>query len=73
MAIYEYWCPQCKQVFTLMRSMSQADETAICPKCDTDGEKLVSVFASTSHNRFAKVIKVPEKEAFRGDLGSNKD
>ena len=72
MAIYEYWCPRCKQVFPLMRPMSQADETAICPECHTEAEKLASVFASTIRGKFCKIIKGPEKEAFRDGLGADK-
>jgi putative FmdB family regulatory protein len=61
MAIYEYFCPKCKAEFELMRPISKADEPASCPKCGSQGEKLVSVFASKADF----YLKVPEKGAFR--------
>jgi putative FmdB family regulatory protein len=61
MAIYEYFCPQCRKAFEVMRPMSQADNPAFCPKCKSQGERLLSVFASTADSS----IKVPDKEPFR--------
>jgi putative FmdB family regulatory protein len=61
MAIYEYFCPQCRKVFEIMRPMSQADNPTFCPKCNSQGERLLSVFASTADSG----IKVPDKEPFR--------
>jgi putative FmdB family regulatory protein len=61
MPIYEYLCPGCKMEFELMRPISQADNPAFCPKCKSQGEKLLSVFASTADSS----IKVPDKEPFR--------
>jgi putative FmdB family regulatory protein len=61
MAIYEYFCPQCRKAFEVMRPMSQADSPAFCPKCNSQGDKLLSVFASTADSG----IKVPDKEPFR--------
>ncbi|MFW6149917.1 MAG: FmdB family zinc ribbon protein [Chloroflexota bacterium] len=46
MATYEYWCPKCRQEFELKRPMSDYDKPAHCPRCNTQGEKLVSNFAS---------------------------
>lgn len=46
MPIYEYICTECKTEFELMRPFSEADKTAVCPKCNTEAEKLVSGFAS---------------------------
>ena len=62
MAIYEYWCSNCKQEFELMRPMSQSADPATCPTCSTTTtEKLPSVFASKE----GYAIKVPEKGALR--------
>jgi putative FmdB family regulatory protein len=61
MAIYEYYCPQCRRVFEVMLPMSKADSPVFCPKCNSRGEKLLSVFASTADSS----IKVPDKEPFR--------
>lgn len=44
MAIYEYFCPQCRKVFEVMRPMSKGDNPAFCPKCKSQSEKLLSVF-----------------------------
>jgi len=61
MPIYEYHCPKCDADFELMRPMSQADSPANCPKCGTQSERLVSVFAS----KVGFYIRAPEKPAFR--------
>ena len=61
MPIYEYHCPKCGLDFELMRSFSEVDKPACCPKCKTKGKKLLSVFASTADSS----IKVPDKEPFR--------
>lgn len=65
MAIYEYLCPQCRVVFEVTRPMSKSNQPAKCPKCNAQGERLPSVFASTTDSN----IKVPDKNAFRGNLG----
>jgi putative FmdB family regulatory protein len=64
MAIYEYLCPHCREVFEVTRPMSKSNEPATCPKCNAQGEKLPSVFASTADSS----IKSPDKDAFRRDL-----
>ncbi len=61
MPIYEYFCPKCNQEFQLMRPMSKSNEPAPCPNCGTEGQKLISVFASKS----GFYLGVPEKGAFR--------
>ena len=61
MAIYEYYCRNCKQEFELMRPIGKANEPAKCPKCGGEAEKLPSVFGSTA----GYSIKVPDKKAFR--------
>jgi putative FmdB family regulatory protein len=61
MPVYEYYCPKCKKDFELMRSMSQVDEPALCPKCRTKSQKLVS--ASASKTGF--YVRPPAKSAFR--------
>ncbi len=45
MPIYEYICPQCKTEFELRLSYDQANSTALCPNCHSDGQKLFSSFA----------------------------
>jgi len=46
MPIYEYCCPSCDSKFDLLRSFSQADEAAACPKCSHEARRLISSFAS---------------------------
>ncbi len=61
MPIYEYNCTKCGMDFELMRSFSEVDEPADCPKCKVKGKRLLSVFASTADSS----IKVPDKGPFR--------
>ena len=61
MPIYEYLCTKCKMEFELMRPFNEVDKPAKCPKCKSQGERLLSVFASTADSS----IKVPDKEPFR--------
>ncbi len=68
MAIYEYLCPNCREVFEVVRPMKMSNELVKCPKCNAQGEKLPSVFASTADSS----IKVPDKDAFRRNLGKGR-
>ena len=64
MPIYEYLCPRCKAEFDLMRPMSEADRPAACPKCGSEGQKLVSGFASKTGSHMQSPAK-----PFRGAPG----
>ena len=66
MPVYEYHCPNCDEEFEVMRPFSKADEPAPCPKCGTQGEKLVSTFASKT----GFYIRAPRKPAFRKRPGA---
>ena len=46
MPIYEYFCTKCGTEFELMRPFSEADKATICPKCNSQAQKLVSGFGS---------------------------
>lgn len=48
MPIYEYLCPNCKVKFELLRPLNQSSETASCPRCYSDAERMFSPFASFS-------------------------
>lgn len=61
MPIYEYRCPYCGKEFQLMRSMSQVDKPALCPKCGTKSQKLVSASASKT----GSYLRPPARSAFR--------
>jgi putative FmdB family regulatory protein len=61
MAIYEYYCAKCKNVFQLQRPMSEFDKPATCPECGKNAERLLSSFASkVDYN-----LQIPGKEPFR--------
>ncbi len=61
MAIYEYYCQKCKNVFQLQRSMSDYDKPASCPGCGAESERLISSFAS----KIGYNLQVPAGEPFR--------
>ncbi len=63
MPTYEYSCVECQEEFELMRPMCDFDKDAKCPKCGGKAHRVVSVFASKAEYS----IKVPTKEAFRGE------
>jgi putative FmdB family regulatory protein len=46
MALYEYRCRTCDDVFELRRSMSASDAPAACPHGHADTVRLLSVFSS---------------------------
>jgi putative FmdB family regulatory protein len=46
MAVYEYRCRTCDDLFELRRPMSDSDSPAECRRGHTDTVRLLSVFAS---------------------------
>ena len=48
MPIYEYYCPECKEKFELLRAFSQMNEATVCPKCKKSSKKIMSRCASFS-------------------------
>jgi putative FmdB family regulatory protein len=46
MAVYEYRCRTCDDLFELRRPMSESNAPADCPSGHTDTVRLLSVFAS---------------------------
>ena len=46
MAVYEYRCRTCDDLFELRRPMSESDAPAECRRGHTDTVRLLSVFAS---------------------------
>ena len=46
MPIYEYFCAECDFQFEQMRPLSQATETAVCPKCHKPARRKMSTFAA---------------------------
>jgi putative FmdB family regulatory protein len=47
MALYEFRCRTCDDVFEVRRPMTEAAASAVCPDGHTDTVKLLSVFART--------------------------
>ena len=62
MAVYEYQCPKCRKEFELMRSISEAEKPAKCPKCGSKAVKLISGFASKTGDS----IQAPGKPFRKG-------
>ncbi len=58
MPIYEYCCPNCNHKFELLRSLSQANEHALCPKCQHSTKRIFSRFASFSKDGSGASIPV---------------
>jgi putative FmdB family regulatory protein len=46
MAVYEFRCRTCDDLFELRRPMSESDAPAECPQGHADTVRLLSVFAS---------------------------
>ena len=46
MPLYEYNCPKCSLKFELLRSLSQANDEASCPRCHHTAERILSTFCS---------------------------
>ena len=46
MAVYEYRCRTCDDLFEMRRPMSESDAPADCPQGHSDTVRLLSVFAS---------------------------
>ena len=61
MPIYEFVCTKCNTEFEAMRPFSQANQPANCPKCQAEGQRLVSGFAS----KVGFYIKAPVKDPLR--------
>ncbi len=61
MATYEYWCPKCQKEFEVRRPVADFDKPASCPDCGTEGQRLISTFAS----KIDYSLQVPAKRPFR--------
>ncbi|MDY6842990.1 MAG: zinc ribbon domain-containing protein [Thermodesulfobacteriota bacterium] len=62
MPIYEYHCAKCNNEFELMRPVKEIDEPALCPHCGSEGEKIISGFASKT-GFYIKAAKKPYRES----------
>jgi putative FmdB family regulatory protein len=61
MPTYEYWCPKCQKEFEVKKAIADFDKPAFCPECNTEGERLISNFASKT----GSTLQVPAKPPFR--------
>jgi putative FmdB family regulatory protein len=68
MAVYEYLCLKCRNQFELIRPMSEAEKPAICPKCGSEAQKLISGFASKARDSIQ-----PAGEPFSERTGVGED
>jgi putative FmdB family regulatory protein len=47
MPLYEYYCPDCRQPFEILRGAARADDPAACPSCQQEStQRILSLFAS---------------------------
>lgn len=58
MPIYEYICPECEIKFELLRSFRQADDAAVCPRCEQIAARTVSACAVFSRDDSGLVASV---------------
>ena len=68
MPIYEYLCTKCGTEFELIRPFSEADKPGVCPKCNSQAQKLVSSFGSKT----GSYIQTPA-QPFRKGLAESLD
>ena len=41
MPLYEYYCDNCDNMFEALRSITQSDQPANCPKCRSDADRIM--------------------------------
>ncbi len=52
MPIYEYYCADCQTKFEALRSMGQADDPIVCPRCGgTHTSRTISLCAAVSKGK----------------------
>jgi putative FmdB family regulatory protein len=59
MAVYEYRCRTCDDLFELRRPMSDSDAPAVCPRGHADAVRLLSVFASAGTSSAGSRAEMP--------------
>jgi len=58
MPIYEYCCPKCNTKFEELRPLSKAGDKAICPKCQSQAERVPSCFSAHSSGDFGEALPI---------------
>ena len=61
MPIYEYGCRNCKEIFTLVRPVSESKEKGICPKCKGEANRLLSQFSNYSASAPDDALVIKDK------------
>jgi putative FmdB family regulatory protein len=67
MPIYEYVCPKCKTEFEMMRPFSESDESASCPKCNSEAQRQITNFASKTGSYLQSPARPFKKIAAKND------
>ncbi len=71
MPIYEYICLQCKNEFEIRVPFSQVNFTPLCPKCQAEGQRLMSSFACKTGGNI-QAAETPFRQTTISELGSSK-
>ena len=58
MPIYEYFCPECKSKFELLRPISQAEAAGECLECGALSERTITAFACRTKGDGGEVASV---------------
>ena len=72
MPVYEYLCPQCKNVFELRLSFVQFNSSALCSNCNSIAERLISTFACKTGGNIQAPEKAFRKESVQGKNAPDK-
>lgn len=59
MPIYEYFCPNCRNKFELLRPISKAEDDSECPKCKTASKRAISKFVSRAKDDMGFLNHMP--------------
>ena len=63
MAIFEYYCPECRREFNLMRPIAQRNDAAACPDCNTIAKRIITGFSYYTATPSNSPVKEREKMA----------
>lgn len=64
MPIYEYYCPDCHGVFEQLRAVRDAQDSAPCPECDTDANRILSTDLQIFTLRDGYPRRLPDRGTF---------
>ena len=58
MPIYEYLCSKCNTKFEELRPLSEAEDKATCPQCQSEAERIPSCFNSRSTGDYGETVPI---------------